>query len=861
LAVAAKPIAPKQAEQAKPEDLFHELGSSAQGLTDDEAGKRLQQVGPNTLEEKKRSALRKFLGYFWGPIPWMIEVAAILSAILQHWLDLVIIFALLLINAIIGFWEEHKADTALEALKGQLALKARVRRSGQWREIAAAQLVPGDVVRLRLGDVVPADAKLFDGDYLSVDQSALTGESLPVSKKKGDLAYSGSIAKQGEMAALVTATGKDTFFGRTAGLVESAGAPSHFQQAVLRVGRFLIVIAIGLSILLVVVELLRHLPFLQLIQFVLIVVIASIPVAMPAVLSVTMALGAMALSKRKAIVSHLQAIEEMAGINILCSDKTGTLTQNKLTAQKPVLYAAKDPKEIFLVGSLASKAEDQDVIDKAVMAGLGDDKLLQSYKQTKFVPFDPVKKRTEATITDSGGKTFRVAKGAPQVILKLCKLDQQTLARANKDIEEMAGKGYRTLGVARTENGDNWRFLGILPLEDPPREDSADTIRRAQEHGVDVKMVTGDNTAIARQIARQLNLGTNIHSAEEFFGDSAGKAPQTVKPTKEKKPSAASQDGDSEVRISPEVAAEVEKADGFAQVFPEHKYAIVKALQARDFLVGMTGDGVNDAPALKQADVGIAVSGATEAARSAADLVLTKPGLSVIINAIEEARRIFERMMSYTIYRIAMTIDIMLFVVAAMIVFNQYPLTAIMIIILALLDDIPIMTIAEDNAPLDPKPVRWDMHRVLWISAVMGVLALFESFGMLLIGRYALHLPTRGLQTMMFLQLVAGGHLMLFLTRTRKYFWRKPHPSWQLFTAIVGTQVLAVIMSWQGWLVPPIGWEVIGIVWGYNIVWMFGQDFIKIHMYRWVKAARQPETRHPQEGAKAPAGGQYPKRR
>ncbi len=408
----AQPVAPKQAEKSSIEQLFEDLGSSDKGLTDDQAGKRLAEIGPNTLEEKKHSALRKFLGYFWGPIPWMIEVAAILSAVLQHWLDLIIIGALLLINAVIGFWEEHKADNALEALKGQLALKARVRRNGEWREINAAELVPGDVIRLRLGDVVPADGKLFDGEYLSIDQSALTGESLPVTKKQGDLAYSGSAAKQGEMVALVTATGKDTFFGKTAGLVESAGAPSHFQKAVMRVGKFLIIIAIALSIILVVVELFRHLPWLELIQFVLIVVIASIPVAMPAVLSVTMALGAMALSKKKAIVSHLQSIEEMAGINILCSDKTGTLTQNRLKVEEPVLYAAKDAKEILLVGALASKAEDQDAIDKAVLTGLNDDKLLQSYKQEEFVPFDPVKKRTAATVSDSDGKAFKVSKGA-----------------------------------------------------------------------------------------------------------------------------------------------------------------------------------------------------------------------------------------------------------------------------------------------------------------------------------------------------------------------------------------------------------------------------------------------------------------
>ncbi len=429
------------------------------------------------------------------------------------------------------------------------------------------------------------------------------------------------------------------------------------------------------------------------------------------------------------------------------------------------------------------------------------------------------------------------------MIFKLCKLDDKTLAKARKDVEDFASRGYRTLGVARADDGDNWQFLGILPLEDPPRADSADTIRQAQDHGIDVKMVTGDNVAIARQIASQLHLGTNIHPADEFFeeGDD-GKHGRKEAGTK--------QGGDSdETTISPAAAEEVEKADGFAQVFPEHKYAIVKALQARDHLVAMTGDGVNDAPALKQADVGIAVSGATDAARAAADLVLTQPGLSVIINAIDEARQIFERMMSYTIYRIAMTIDIMLFVVAAMIVFNEYPLTAIMIIILALMDDIPIMTIAEDNAPLDPKPVRWDMHRVLWISVVLGVLALFESFGMLLIGRYAMHLKTPALQTMMFLQLVVGGHLMLFLTRTRNYFWQKPHPSWQLFTAIVGTQILAVILCWLGWLVPAIPWKVIGIVWAYNIVWMFAQDFIKIRMYQWVKAAAQTKGRRQRKPA------------
>jgi H+-transporting ATPase len=525
------------------------------------------------------------------------------------------------------------------------------------------------------------------------------------------------------------------------------------------------------------------------------------------VLSVTMALGALALSKMKAIVSRLQAIEEMAGIDVLCSDKTGTLTQNKLTMGDPVTFGGVDAQELILVGSLASKEENQDAIDEAVIESLQDKKATEAYSQEKFVPFDPVHKRTEATIKDGDGKTFKVTKGAPQIIMELCHLEGDIEDKAQKTVDELASKGYRTLGVARTENGDSWKFLGLLPLFDPPREDAAQTIAEAQKRGIKVKMITGDNVAIGREIAGKLGLGTKIKPATDLF------------PEEEK------------CELGDATAQAIEKADGFAEVFPEHKYNIVKALQNRGHLVAMTGDGVNDAPALKQAEVGIAVSGATNAAQSAAALVLTEPGLSVIINAVEEARRIFERMMSYTIYRIAMTIDIMVFVVAAMIAFNYFPLTAMMIIILALLDDIPIMTIAYDHTYLNPKPVRWEMHRVLTVSTVLGFLAMIESFGLLVLGKLVLNLDIPHLQTMLFLQLVAGGHLMLFLTRTKKSFWRKPHPSWPLFSAIVGTQAFAVLMTGFGWLVPALPWKLIGFVWAYNLIWMIGMDFIKLGVY------------------------------
>ncbi|MDD5642316.1 MAG: plasma-membrane proton-efflux P-type ATPase, partial [Syntrophales bacterium] len=715
--------------------------------------------------------------------------------------------------------------------KEQLALKARVLRDGKWQEIEARDLVPGDVIRVRPGDIIPADIKLVEGEYLSVDQSALTGESLPVNKAAGEVAYSGSIAKQGEMVALVTGTGGNTFFARTAQLVETAGAVSHFQKAVMRVGDFLIIIAVGLSLILVVVELHRGLPVMDLLEFVLILVVASIPVAMPAVLSVTMALGALVLSKMKAIVSRLQSIEEMAGIDVLCSDKTGTLTLNRLTLGDPVIFGQAQPQEVILAACLASREENRDAIDDAVMDGLQDKSLLKAYSLTKFMPFDPVNKRTESTVQE-GDKTFKVTKGAPQVIMDLCHLEGDIQSQAKKSVDELAAKGYRTLGVARADDGDAWRFLGLVPLYDPPRPDAAETIAEAQNRGIKVKMITGDNVAIGREIAKQLGLGTNIQPASDIFPK------------------------EGECELGGAMVDRIEQADGFAEVFPEHKYNIVKALQGRGHLVAMTGDGVNDAPALKQAEVGIAVSGATNAAQSAAALVLTEPGLKVITRAVEEARCIFERMMSYTVYRIAMTISIMVFVVAAMLSYNVFPLTAMMIIILALLDDIPIMTIAYDHTYHSPTPVRWEMGRVLSVSTMLGFLATIESFLLFFLGRTYLNLALPELQTLLFLRLAAGGHLLLFVTRTRKSFFKRPFPSWQLLTAIVSTQIVAVLMCGFGWLVPALPWHLIGYVWIYIIIWMIIQDIFKLAMHtlmesrawhnrRFLRMVNRPLHSHP----------------
>ena len=567
-------------------ELEKKLASSADGLTESEAKKRLTQYGPNELIEKKTNFILKFLSYFWGPIPWMIEIAVILSGIVKHWPDFFIILILLLANAVVGFWEERGASNAIAALKAKLAIKARVKRDGKWINPPARELVPGDIIKIRLGDIVPADARLLAGDPVEVDQSALTGESLPAERKPGDAVFSGSIIRQGEIEAMVYATGEKTYFGKTAQLVQEAHTASHFQKAVLKIGNYLIILAVILVAVIITVAIFRGDPFLSTLQFALVLTVAAIPVAMPTVLSVTMAVGARLLAKKQAIVSKLVAIEELAGVDILCADKTGTL---------------------------------------AVLGGLKDTDALKEYTVTHFQPFDPVHKRTEANVKSKDGKTFKVTKGAPQVIIALAVTDEKTKASIEKAVNEFAARGFRSLGVARADDDGKWQFMGVLPLFDPPREDAKTTIATARAMGVKIKMVTGDALAIAKETAKKLDMGANILDASSL--------------------------GDSKKDETAETAESIEKADGFAQVFPEHKFHIVDVLQKRGHIVGMTGDGVNDAPALKKADCGIAVSGATDAARAAAAIVLMTPGLSVIIDAIKESRRIFQRMNSYAIYR------------------------------------------------------------------------------------------------------------------------------------------------------------------------------------------------------------------
>jgi H+-transporting ATPase len=812
----AKPDSKDDLKSIPMPELEKKLGSTPDGLSQAEAEKRLTQYGPNEIAEKKTNVFLKFLGYFWGPIPWMIEAAVILSGVVKHWLDFFIILFLLFSNAVVAFWEEHQAGNAIDALKATLAIKARAKRDGKWTTPKATELVPGDVIRLRLGDIVPADARLLGGNSVEVDQSALTGESLPATRKPGEAVFSGSILRQGEADAMVYGTGTNTYFGKTVQLVEEAHTVSHFQKSVLKIGNYLIILAVALVAVIVTVALFRHDPALDTLEFALVLLVAAIPVAMPTVLSVTMAVGARLLAKKQVVVTRLAAIEELAGVDILCSDKTGTLTQNKLTLGVPFTVNNIPGDQVILWAALASRAEDKDTIDLAVIGGVKDDKALKSYQVLHFQPFDPVHKRTEATVKGGDGKQFFVAKGAPQVILEMSKNAGDVKPAVEKAVNDFAGRGFRSLGVARADEEGNWQFAGVLPMFDPPREQAKATIASAGQMGVKVKMVTGDQLAIARETAKQLGMGTNILDASSLQ--------------------------DKKQQDDAQSSEAIEKADGYAQVFPEDKFHIIQVLQKRGHFVGMTGDGVNDAPALKQADCGIAVSGATDAARAAASIVLLAPGLSVIIDAIKEARRIVQRMNSYAIYRIAETLRVLLLMVLAILVFNFYPVTAVMIVMIAVLNDGAILSIAYDNVLYKDKPEAWNMRLVLGISTVLGVIGVVAAFGLFFLGDRFFHLSHPQLQTLMYLKLSVAGHLTIFLTRTRGPFW-SIRPAKILWVAVLGTQTIATLIAVYGLFMTPLGWKLAGLVWAYAVVCFLLTDRVKLLSYHFLDHAKADEQK------------------
>ncbi|CAG8521989.1 8116_t:CDS:2 [Acaulospora morrowiae] len=803
------------------EALLHTDPSS--GLTTEEANKRLTEFGRNELAEVKTNPILKFLSYFTGAIAYLIELSCVFAGILQHWLDFAVILTLLFVNALIGFIEEARAENALDALKNTLALKAKVWRDGQFIELDVAELVPGDVIGLRLGDIIPADARLLGisvtgGETegtLSIDQSALTGESLPVEKKKGDTVYSSSIVKQGQMLAVVTKTGSNTFIGRAANLISITVEQGHFQKIVNAIGNFLILITVVLVGIIFIYQMVNHGTFLEVLGHVLVLTIAAIPVGLPTVLSVTMAVGAKQLAAKKVIVKRLTAVEEMASVSILCSDKTGTLTLNELTFDEPYLAGSYTKDEILLYSYLSAEPGANDPIESAIRnAAETDLEILKTrpnkfeipgYKVTAFVPFNPTTKMTNATVANlETNEVFKVAKGAPQVIIKLVGGDDNAVRAVN----ELAARGLRALGVARTVPGnlEKYELIGMISLLDPPRPDSAETIRRCNSYGVEVKMVTGDQLIIAKEVAHRLGMSRVILDANHL-----------VDPNKSEE----------------EVTQHCERADGFAQVIPEHKYRVVELLQKRGLLVGMTGDGVNDAPALKKANVGIAVHGCTDAARSAADIVLLAPGLSTIVDGITTSRAIFQRMRSYALYRITSTVHFLIFFFCITLIEN-WQMDAILLILITLLNDAATLVIAVDNAKISHRPDKWRLGQLITLSLVLGCLLTAASFAHFYIAKDVFNIPkTDGrLGTIMYLHISSCPHFVIFSTRLSGYFWENL-PSPTFFVAVMGTQVFTMFICIYGVLSPAVGWGWgVGVI-GVSLGYFFVLDFVKVNLFKY----------------------------
>ncbi|OVA09091.1 Cation-transporting P-type ATPase [Macleaya cordata] len=827
------------------EEVFENLRCSREGLTTEAAQERLTIFGYNKLEEKKESKFLKFLGFMWNPLSWVMEAAAIMAIALANgggkppdWQDFVGIIILLVINSTISFIEENNAGNAAAALMARLAPKAKVvLRDGRWNEEDAAVLVPGDVISIKLGDIVPADARLLEGDPLKIDQSALTGESLPVTKGQGDGVYSGSTCKQGEIEAVVIATGVHTFFGKAAHLVDSTNQVGHFQKVLTAIGNFCICsIAIGMIIEIIVMYPIQDRDYRPGIDNLLVLLIGGIPIAMPTVLSVTMAIGSHRLSQQGAITKRMTAIEEMAGMDVLCSDKTGTLTLNKLSVDKnlvEVFTKGVDQDTVILMAARASRIENQDAIDTAIVGMLGDPKEARAgIQEVHFLPFNPTDKRTALTYIDDEGKMHRVSKGAPEQILNLAHNKSDIERRVHAVIDKFAERGLRSLAVAYQEVPDGrkesmggpWQFIGLLPLFDPPRHDSAETIRRALNLGVSVKMITGDQLAIGKETGRRLGMGTNMYPSSALLG----------------------QNKDESVAALP-IDELIEKADGFAGVFPEHKYEIVKRLQARKHICGMTGDGVNDAPALKKADIGIAVADSTDAARSASDIVLTEPGLSVIISAVLTSRAIFQRMKNYTVisgsYHGQIQYYFLGFMLLALIWKFDFP--PFMVLIIAILNDGTIMTISKDRVKPSPLPDSWKLAEIFATGIVLGgYLAMMtviffwaayktdffpRTFGVRSLQKTDQD-DIKMLASAIYLQVSTISQALIFVTRSRSWSFVE-RPGLLLVVAFAVAQLIATLIAvyanWAFAAIEGIGWGWAGVIWLYNIIFYFPLDILK----------------------------------
>ncbi|MFZ1897883.1 plasma-membrane proton-efflux P-type ATPase [Methanoregula sp.] len=775
------------------------------GLSAADIGKRVNNYGYNEVPEEKTNPYLNFAKKFWGPTAWMLEAVIVLSLILGNYPDVYVIVALLLLNAVLGFFQEQRASGAVDALKQKLRVNARTLRDGKWQMIPARELVPGDIVRIRAGDFVPADVKVLDGQ-LDVDQSALTGESLTVSKEKSDMLFSGSIIKSGESDALVVLTGNKTYFGKTTELVQFARPRLHSEKVISRIVTWLLVI-VGVALAVAfVVSALVGIKLLTIVPLALVLLASSIPVALPAMFTITMAIGSMDLARRGVLVTRLSAAEDAATMDTLCSDKTGTITMNKLSVAGIIPMNGLGETDVLMYGALASEEANHDPIDLAFISAASDrNVLIEGFTRKSFIPFDPKTRRTGAVV-ERGKKTFNVVKGAVNIIADLVDADVNAL---NLQTSEYASKGYRTLAVAMGEDDKSLKIVGLVALYDIPRPDAKKLIGELKALGISVKMLTGDALPIAKETARQVGLSDAITTSKEF---------------------------EKALETDPDKASEIaQKSDGFAEIYPHDKYSIVRSLQRQGCIVGMTGDGINDAPSLKQAEVGIAVSSATDVAKGAASVVLTGDGLGNIVDLVRVGRMIHQRTLTWIFNKVVKTFQIVVFVVVAFLLTGQFIVSVFDVVLLLFVIDFVTLSISTDNVRGSMKPDTWDLSGIVKSSLILGVLVVLESLAILFIGLGPLGLAkdSASIQTFAFAILFYFGMLTVFVVRERGHFWNS-FPSKSLFSITLLDMIAVAFLLTVGipGLKPLPIVDTLTIV-GMSVFFCFAvNDFIKYFMLK-----------------------------
>ncbi len=780
------------------------LDTTKNGLSEAEAGKRLEVFGYNEVVEERKNPIVEFLLRFWGPMPWLLELAAVLSILLGHRLEGIIILILLTVNAVVGHWHTRGSQKAVELLKKKLAVKVKVIRDGKWMIKEARELVPGDIISVRLGDIVPADAKIISGE-LSVDQAALTGESLPVDVRDSDVVYSGSIVRQGEALCVVVNTGANTYFGKTAELVKIAKPRSHQEEIMMAVTKYMMYFGVTASLLVFSYALLIHVDLLTALTFIVTFLMGAVPVALPAMLTIIQAVGALELAKKGVLVTRLDSIEDAASIDVLCLDKTGTITQNKLSVADIVPFHDYKREEVIAMAALASKEESLDLIDLAIIAKAREFGVnLSTYKQVSYKPFDPSTKRTEAII-ETGEHQFKVTKGAPQVIMSLCEsLDKEIIEAANKTVEEFSRKGYRAIAIAKSEESDfnKLKLVGLLSLADPPRPDSKALIEEIRRLEVKPIMLTGDNIAIAKEVARQVGIGDKIIRLSDLKG---------LNETEQEKL--------------------VEEADGFAEIYPEDKYKIVKLLQSKGHMVGMTGDGVNDAPALKQAEMGIAVSNSTDVAKASASVVLTEPGMGVIVDLIKVSRQTYQRALSWVINKVTKVIEFVSLLTLSFFWLHDLVLSLLGMSLLVFANDFVTMSLATDNVEHTKSPNKWNIKNITLASLVPATLLVIEGMLIIFTGIQYFHLNLEKLRSLVLLNLVFNSQFRVLIVRERRHFWSS-RPGKELLITSTATIIVFMLMGVSGILIYPLTlYEVLAIL-GYSISFTLLIDFPKYYVFK-----------------------------